>query len=436
MIRISGDDALTVADKVFRAASGEKLSELPGYVCRYGRIFDGERELDDGIASVFLAPHSFTGENVAEITCHGGIYITERVLLAVYSAGARPAAAGEFTKRAFLNGKMSLTQAEAVMDIISAQGEQFMRCAHEAKEGAVFRRIKGISERLTKLLGDLAAWVDYPEEDIPIVTESDIELSLGDILSEISRAKESFYQGRILRDGVETAIIGRPNVGKSTLMNLLSGFERSIVTDIAGTTRDVVEETVRVGNVILRLSDTAGIRTADNVVEEVGVRLAEKKLSESSLILAVFDSSCPLSEEDIEITEKLRGRNVVAVINKSDLAARLDIEFIKKNFEHFVYISAKTGEGAEQLTAAVEDIFKTAGLEPAAGIIANERQRVCLERAETAAFEALGAVKSGLTFDAVTVLLDDAAAALYELTGERVTEAVVDEVFSRFCVGK
>lgn len=439
VVRISGGNALAAADRVFKPRSSNiPPSEMAGYSCAYGVVCDGDEIIDDGVLTVFRAPKSYTGEDVVEISCHGGIFVTEQVLRLVLKNGAVPAEAGEFTKRAFLNGKMSLTQAEAVMDVISAGGRAELRCASALREGALFRRIKAVSDSVLGLLGSLAAWVDYPEDDIPAVDESQIESVLKNALAELRSLLESYDSGRILRQGVDTAITGKPNVGKSTLMNLLAGCERSIVTDIAGTTRDIVEESVRLGDAVLRLSDTAGIRSTEDAVESFGVRLAQKKLDTAELILAVFDGGVPISEEDISVAESCRGKRAVAVLNKSDLPRQFDFSQIEDCFGTVIEISAKNGgsESTEKLTAAVESLLKTAELSPEAGMLANERQRVCAERAMAAFDEALAALRSGATLDAVNVLIDDGENALLELTGERASEAVANEVFAHFCVGK
>ncbi len=437
VIRISGEDALTVADKVFRPVSHKTMpSEMEGYTCAYGRIADGENILDDGVITVFRAPRSYTGENVAEISCHGGIFVTEQILGLILSKGAEPAQAGEFTKRAFLNGKMSLTQAEAVADIISADGMAGLRCAEALRDGALYRRIKSVSDGMLKLLGSLAAWVDYPDDDIPAVEEYEIAAALEKGISDLRELLASYGSGRIIREGLDTVIAGRPNVGKSTLMNLLSGCERSIVTDIAGTTRDIVEESVRLGDIVLRLSDTAGIRETADLVESVGVDRAKKKLDTADLILAVFDTGAEITSEDIDLAEKCRGRNAVAVLNKSDLEQRFDFSRIEDCFKDMVTVSAGKGEGLEQLRAAIEKVCGLANFSPDMGILANERQRLCAQKAKDCFEEALDALKSGATFDAVTILIDDGENYLLELTGEKASEAVVDEVFSRFCVGK
>lgn len=437
VIRISGEDALSAADRIFQPVSRKILpSEMEGYSCAYGKIVNGEEVLDDGVLTVFRAPKSYTGEDVVEISCHGGIFVTEQILRLILSGGVKAAGAGEFTKRAFLNGKMSLTQAEAVMDIISADGSAGLRCAESLREGALFRRIKKVSDGMLKLLGSLAAWVDYPDDDIPAVEEYEISAVLEAGIADLDKLLNSYESGRIVREGADTAIVGKPNVGKSTLMNLLAGCERSIVSDTAGTTRDVVEESVRLGDIVLRLSDTAGIHDTDDTVESIGVDRARKKLDAADLILAVFDAGSEITAEDRELAERCRGRNAIAVLNKSDLTQKFDFSEISDFFKDSVTVSAEKGEGLERLVSAVEKLYGMSGFAPDMGVLANERQRSCAERARLCFKEALDALKAGATFDAVTILIDDGENSLLELTGEKASEAVVDEVFSRFCVGK
>lgn len=435
VIRISGEEALAVADKIFTPISSkEKPSQMSGYTCAYGKI----AEIDDGVLTVFRAPRSYTGEDVAEISCHGGIFVTEQVLRLALQSGAVPAEAGEFTKRAFLNGKMNLTQAEAVMDTISAGGKAELRSAAALRDGALFRRIKSVSDKIVKLLGSLAAWVDYPEDDIPAVDEKEIEDVLTAASSELEELLKGYDNGRIIRQGIDTAIVGKPNVGKSTLMNLLSGCERSIVTEIAGTTRDIVEESVRLGDVVLRLSDTAGIHATEDIVENQGVRLAKKKLEAAQLVLAVFDTGEALTDEDISLAESCNGKLALAILNKSDLEQRFNFNKISHCFGESVFISAKSGKSEElaKISEALGKLLKTEEFSPESGELANERQRHCAERAKAAFDEARQALRGGATLDAVTILIDDGENALLELTGERASEAVVDEVFSHFCVGK
>lgn len=436
VIRISGERAFEVAEKIFVPAGDKKVADMRGYTCAYGEAFDGEERLDDCILTVFRAPHSFTGEDTAEISCHGGIYVTRRILRAALANGAVMAQAGEFTKRAFLNGKIDLTQAESVMDIISAKGERELKMAENIREGAAYKAVRKISDRLMNMLGSLAAWTDYPDEDIPEVEPETMRTELENIRAELESLIRNYDSGRILREGVSTVIVGRPNVGKSTLFNALSGCERSIVTDIAGTTRDAVEETVKLGDVTLRLMDTAGIRETSDKIEEIGVNIAQKAIESAELVIAVFDGSEKMSDDDVNIINKINFNNSVAVVNKNDLSTVIDITELEKHFKHIVYLSAKENSGTDELCACIEDIFSLN--EPFFNdvTVANERQKkcvdVCLENVE----KAVEAIECGEMLDAVNVLIDYAEQSLLELIGEKITDAVVDEVFSRFCVGK
>ena len=439
VIRISGNDALRAADMVFTPLSDNKIpSDMKGYTCAYGYYTDenGER-IDDGIVTVFKAPHSYTGEDIAELSCHGGIYVTERLLSRIYKCGVSPAQAGEFTKRAFLNGKMSLTQAEAVADIISADGEAYRRSAVLMREGALFGRITSVSEKLLHLLGDIAAWVDYPEDDIPEVTDENLISSLTDIYNELNMIASTYNYGKIIREGIDTVIAGKPNVGKSTLMNLLAGCERSIVTDIAGTTRDIVEESVRLGDIVLKLSDTAGIHSTEDIIEGIGVEKAKSRIAGAKLVIAVFDNSMPADDDDRQLIEICKGApNVIAVINKSDKPNLLNEKYITDNFRNTVSMSAESGEGTQKLKDILYDMFIKENISSDGAVIANERQKNCIDRAAERVAEAISAVKSSVTLDAVEIILDEAENYLLELTGERTSEAVVNEVFSHFCVGK
>ena len=437
VIRISGKDALKVAKAVFRPLSCGDVSSMAGYSCAYGQIVDGHKAVDDGVLTVFRAPRSYTGEDVCEISCHGGIYVTKRVLRLCLENGAEPADRGEFTKRAFLNGKMSLTQAEAVMDTISAQGEYALNSANLARSGKLFEQIKALTDKLVDILGELAAWVDYPEEDLPAVEQTALEKSLDGGVRSLHRILENYDRGLIFKNGIDTCIAGKPNVGKSAMMNMLLGFERSIVTDVAGTTRDVVQESVRLGRVILKLSDTAGIHETADKVEKLGVELAKKRLDSAMLILAVFDSSRELDAQDRQLLEYISGldKKRLLILNKTDLESAADKAQLEK-YGKVIEISAKNGQGIEDLQSAVEELFGTADYDPGSDIFANERQMHCVRTAHRYLTGALESLRSGQTLDAVTVMIDFAANALLELTGEKATEAVVNNVFSKFCVGK
>lgn len=436
VIRISGSSALKVADCIFHAVNGKKAAEMEGYTCAYGFAYDGEEKLDDCILTVFKAPHSYTGEDTAEISCHGGLYVSKRILRAALKNGAVNAGAGEFTKRAFLNGKLDLTQAEAVMDIISAKSSRELKMAESLREGAAFRRADNASDKLLKILGDLAAWADYPEEDIPEVKPETLISALKEVYSDLSLLTEQYDYGRILREGISTAIVGRPNVGKSTLFNCLSGCERSIVTDIAGTTRDAIEESVRLGEITLRLADTAGIRKTDNEIEEIGVEIAQKRVNESELVIAVFDGSCPLTKDDLNIIDLIKNKKCIAVVNKNDKEQLLEDNVLRNYIQQIVYLSARDSNGIDELQKAVEAVLGLNELDFDTVTAANERQKSCIDSALSCVQNAIEDIESGVLLDAATILIDEAEKYLLELTGQRITEAVVDEVFSRFCVGK
>lgn len=436
VIRISGENAVQVAEKVFRPSGNKNIKDMSGYTCAYGIAHDDGERLDDCILTVFKAPHSYTGEDVVEISCHGGIYVTKRILRAILKNGAENAGAGEFTKRAYLNGKLDLTQAEAVMDIISAKGERELKMAETLREGMAFKKAKKCSDKLMKILGDLGAWADYPEEDIPEVRPENLCRELSEVQSDLLSLVENYDCGRIIREGVSAVIIGRPNVGKSTLFNCLSGCERSIVTDIAGTTRDIVEESVKIGDIVLRLSDTAGIRQTNDIIEGIGVDNAKKLINSSELIIAVFDGNSPLTEDDLKLINQVDSKKTIAVINKSDLGICPDVSEIEKHIGRTVYLSAKENDGIEKLQSAIESVFEINENSFSSVAVANERQKNCIDSALVCVKSAISALENGELLDAVNVLIDEAEQYLLNLTGEKVTDAVVDEVFSRFCVGK
>ncbi len=438
VIRISGQCAFSCADQFFQPVRGSLPSLMQGYTCSYGYFINQNQEiLDDVVLTVFRSPHSYTGEDVVEISCHGGRFLSQKILRTILSdINVRLAEAGEFTKRAFLNGKLSLTQAEAVADLISASGENAVRYARTLRDGATFRKISQFSNLILEMLSDLAVWADYPDEDIPGVDADTLGVKMQHLLSDMKQLMSSYDYGRILREGLHTVIAGKPNVGKSTLFNALSGCERSIVTDIAGTTRDVVEEQIRLGDVILRLSDTAGVHDTADKVEQIGVERSLSSLGQADLVLAVFDMSQPLSDEDKLLIQRLPHDKTIIVYNKSDKSLPdFGADFHFSPVET-VEISAKNQDNLTELQNAVQRFANRHATPAEDGMIANERQRICLKNALCAVQEALDALSMGLAFDAVTVSLAAAADALLQLTGEKVTDKVVDTVFSRFCVGK
>ena len=437
IVRISGGEAFAVAEKVFRGVSGKKLSQMKGYTAQLGGAYTpGGEKLDDVVALVYRGPKSYTGEDVVELSCHGGLYMTKRLLQLVLDAGAAPAGPGEFTRRAFLNGKMDLAQAEAVMGLISASGEQARKAALAGSTGVLSRKIESIKQGLLEQAAHLAAWADFPEEDVPQVEEAALLEGIRQGEAALEELLQGFDRGRMYREGLVTVIAGRPNAGKSTLMNLLSGCQRSIVTQYAGTTRDVVEETVMVAGVPLRLADTAGIRDTDDPVESIGVQAARQRLETAQLVLAVFDSSQALEKEDWELMDALEKVPAIAIVNKSDLPTRMDVEAIQKRFEKTVSLSAATGEGLAALEQALSEILDTKVFHPQEGVLFTQRQRMDAQTALDSLREGEQALVLGLTLDAVTVCVEDALHALAALTGEQVSEEIVDRVFEEFCVGK
>lgn len=438
VIRISGDKAIEIADKVFKPQDGSSLSDLKGYRAKFGSIvFEGET-FDDAVALVFRAPKSYTGEDVAELSVHGGLFIVERTLEAVFAAGAVPAEAGEFTKRAFLNGKMDLTQAESVADLISAQGETAAKASYNALQGALSNKINGVLDSLTDCSASMAAWVDYPDEEIPELDDSSLADTLEKAKAALTELLKTYDNGQAMIQGVDTAIVGRPNAGKSTLMNLLSGREKSIVTTVEGTTRDVVEDVVRLGELVLHLNDTAGLRESDDEVESIGIERAYQKIESAMLVLPVFDSSRPLNAEDLGLIDICKNKRAVAIINKTDLptAAETDIPLITSAFDHCVFISAKNCRDTAELERAIKEEIGASDFDASAPMLANQRQKLCCQRALEDITEAAGCIDLGITRDAVNVLIDDAINELLSLTGKKATVEVVNNIFSRFCVGK
>ena len=435
-LRVSGSEAIEICDKAFVAFSGRKLADLKGYSAAYGKIYDKKQPVDEAVCLVFRAPHSYTGEDVVEITCHGGIFVMKKVLRVILDCGAVPAQAGEFSKRAFLNGKMDLSGAEGIMSVINAQGEQGLSASLNILEGSLSRKTNEINNSLLEICAHISAWVDYPDEEIDEINEDEIISTLSSAQKELQSLLDRFDSGMAVTSGVDAAIIGKPNAGKSTLMNLLTGYDRSIVTDVKGTTRDVVEETVNVDGCILRLSDTAGIRDTGDTVEKLGVERSREKIRRCAVVIAVFDSGEALSKEDTDLIELCKDKPVIPVLNKNDKENLIDTDYIISALGEPVVMSAKDGTGLQELKDRITTLLGTKNFDPNAAMLANERQRQCCIRALDSLKDAENALLSGVTLDAAGVCIDDAVSALLELTGKKASQAVVDKVFSNFCVGK
>lgn len=444
VVRVSGPEAYAVVGEIFTPRNlAKRVAEAKGYTAMLGHYHLRGEEMDETIALFFRAPHSYTGEDVIELSVHGGNAMAQGLLEALYLAGAAPAGPGEFTRRALENGRMSLTQAEAVMEIISAEGRQGAALAKSALDGALARRIAGIQAALQTLAAHLTAWIDYPEEDVPEVSQAELIATLSEQRDTLDQLIAGYGAGAVLRRGVDCVLLGRPNVGKSTLLNLLAGFDRAIVTPIAGTTRDVLEQAVMLGDTGIRLNlfDTAGVREvgADgDAIEAEGIRRSWRKLDEAGLVLAVFDAAQPLSDDDLELARRCQGRPAIAVLNKQDLAGETDVPrgTLKPYFKKIVPMCARDAVGLQALTDAVADLLGTAQLDPEAAQLCSARQLAAATRARDALAEAIAARQNGFGLDAAEVCLTDALQALFDLTGENASDATIEEVFETFCVGK
>ena len=439
VVRLSGAESYPIAARVFRPANAaKKVEDAKGYTAMYGTFREGDEAFDEGVALFFRAPHSYTGEDVVELSCHGGSAVARRLVEACLAAGAQPAAPGEYTRRAFLNGKLGLTQAEAVMDLISADGRQGAALANAALGGALAKKISAQKEALTAIQAHLAAWVDFPEEDVPELDGDHLHRVLSGVKAELDELIHNYQADTVLREGVDCAIVGRPNAGKSTLLNLLAGFDRAIVTPVAGTTRDVVEQAVQLGDIQLNLFDTAGLRETEDAIEAEGIRRSWKKLDEAGLVLAVFDAAQPLTDADLEIAHRCQNRPALAILNKEDLADSTEnaAQTLQPYFKKIITLCAKEADSLQPLTDAVAELLGTAQLDPGAAQLCSARQLAAATRARDAIAEAMKARQAGFGLDATGTCLTDALQALCDLTGEDASDATIEEVFETFCVGK
>ena len=442
IVRVSGAGCFALCDSVFRAANGLPLSAQTARKMVYGEMLDTEkRVIDRGLAVRFPAPRSFTGEDIVELNCHGSPVVLREVLSALFAAGARQAAAGEFTRRAFLNGRLDLTEAEAVIDLIDAQTPAAARNAAAQLDGALYRALAPVQDALLDITSRFYAVVDYPDEDIEDIHPAQIAQALTAAEDALARLLGTARRGKILKNGVRTAIVGRPNAGKSSLLNALAGYERAIVTDIPGTTRDTVEETVLCGDVALRLIDTAGIRDTEDTVEKLGVARSRAAMDSADLVLAVVDGSAPMTQEDLEVL-RLASHcpRWIAVFSKCDLwntkARSVGVIGSVSAPAASVTLSSVTGEGMEDLERAVAELFPAGANADAGALLTDARQEEAALRARRAVVRAREALEAGFTPDAVLTDAEEALEAVGELTGRTAKEEIVERIFSRFCVGK
>ena len=440
IIRISGSEALAVGEALFKAASGKHLGAYPVNTLVYGHVYDQDGSLVDEVLAVYMrAPRSYTAEDVVELQCHGGVQALKKLLQLTYAAGARPAEPGEFTKRAFLNGRIDLTQAEAVMDIIRSRSEAGLKLAARQQQGQLAGELRSIRKALVDVIVNLEAVIDYPEEDIEDVTYGAVQENIGVAVSKIEGLLAHAHTGKILREGLRTAIVGRPNVGKSSLLNALLREERAIVSQYAGTTRDVIEEQLLLDGVPLVLADTAGIRSTDDFVEKIGVEKSRRLLQDSELVICVIDGSAGLTAEDEAILEAAEGKPCVIIVNKSDLELAVDIEALRQRFgaDKVMMLSAKTLSGIEDFSAWLKNyVYGSEGTLGDGVYIQNARQERLLREGLQALVDAAQAAENMLPYDCIVIDVRTAIELLGEITGDTVQDEIINEIFSRFCIGK
>jgi tRNA modification GTPase len=443
IVRLSGSTALDIADRIFVTRHGIRPSTLPGYSVRYGRVVDPvtNRTIDEAILLVMRAPRSYTGEDVVEFQCHGGVVVVQRVLEAALREGARLAEPGEFTKRAFLNGRIDLSQAEAVMDVVRSRTEASLAVAVDQLEGSLSRRIGAIREHLYDLVVRVEAVIDYPEDDIPEMEMDEMADVIREGIAELDRLIATADQGKVLREGLKAVITGKPNVGKSSLLNRLLDEQRALVTDIPGTTRDTIEEVLNLKGIPLRLIDTAGIRESVDLVERLGVERAVQLLKEADLIIHVLDGSVPLTSEDFQILARTKDKQRVIVINKSDLPRVWNLSDLPGDDlqgAKVVEISLLEGELDPLVDGIVELVTHGMMREGTSShaIVTRARHKAALEHAKADLEQALATLEQGLPLDLISVGLQGALEHLGEITGETVRENVIERIFAQFCIGK
>jgi tRNA modification GTPase len=442
IVRLSGDEAIQIADKIFKGVGGKRLKDVPSHTIHYGHIIDPSsgQTVEEVMVTVMRAPKTFTREDVVEINCHGGLVSVNRVLQLVLTNGARLAEPGEFTKRAFLNGRIDLSQAEAVMDLIRAKTDRAMNVALSQMEGRLSKLIRGLRQTILETLAHVEVNIDYPEyDDVEEMTHKILIEKAIYVRDEINKLLQTSQQGKILREGLATVIIGRPNVGKSSLLNSLVHENKAIVTDIPGTTRDVIEEYVNVRGVPLKLIDTAGIRETEDIVERIGVERSRQVLKEADLILLVLNYSEELTPEDEQLFEAIKGMDAIIIVNKTDLPQRINIERVKELADNRPVITTSLLEekGIDELEEAISSLFFTGAIEASdLTYVSNSRHIALLHQAKKAIEEAIAGIEAGVPIDIVQIDLTRTWELLGEIIGDTVHESLIDQLFSQFCLGK
>ena len=438
IIRLSGEKCFEILERIFNP---KNKGDIKGYTIKYGNIVDKEKNevIDEVLVSYFVAPRSYTRENMCEINSHGGIVVENRILEECIKNGAVLAEPGEFTKRAFLNGRIDLSQAEAIIDIINSKTEQEMKVAQKQLEGSLSTKIKEIQTSILDIMADIEASIDYPEYDIEETTNKKISDTLDNVEEKLKKLEESFKSGKILKEGIKTAIVGKPNVGKSSLLNMILGENRAIVSDIEGTTRDTIEEYINVKGIPLKIIDTAGIRNTNDEIEQIGVKRSINITNDAELIIAVFDDSRAFEKEDEKILDLIKNKNAIILINKIDLNKNMIInnEKVLERKKKVIEFSTTEEKGLEKLYETIEEMFKLNEIESDnTEIITNTRQKQQIIFALEATQKARNSLKEGMPVDITAICLKEILEHISEITGENVSEDIINEIFKKFCLGK
>lgn len=430
IVRLSGDEAIKITNKSFK---GKNLEKVKSHTIHYGHIVDKDKTIDEVMVSVFKAPKSFTTENIVEINCHGGVFVANKILELMLINGARSANPGEFTERAFLNGRIDLTQAEAVMDVIEAKSDLSLSLANKGLDGVIYNLITDLRSDLLNIIANIEVNIDYPEyDDVEELSNNVLKPSIQNLVKKISNILEKAHYGKIIKDGIKTAIIGRPNVGKSSLLNALLREDKAIVTEIQGTTRDIVEGNINIGGIILNLIDTAGIRESTDIVEKIGINKAKDMIEEAELILFVLDNNQPLTEEDKSLLELTNNTKRIIIINKADLNNELNF-----SFEHSIAVSALHKTGIDKLENEIRDMFLSGKINLTdQTYISNARHIAKLTETLNALNDSLGSIDISMPVDMVEIDLKSAWLLLGEIIGDTSSSSLLDELFSKFCLGK
>lgn len=439
IIRISGEKSLQVAQSIFKSKSGKMIKDYNARTLIYGTVVDNEKVIDEVLVAYMKGPNSYTAEDVIEINCHGGFISVKKILELILSKGVRLAEAGEFTKKAFLNGRIDLSQAEAIIDVIKSKTDMAHEVAQSQLEGSLAKKIKDLRMNVTEVLAHLEVSIDFAEEDVEEITYQTLEEKALELRNEIKKLYDTAESGKILRDGLKTVIVGKPNVGKSSLLNSILGENRAIVTDIAGTTRDVIEEFVNIKGIPLKIVDTAGIRETEDVVEKIGVEKSRESFSTADLVIMVLDASRKLSEEDMEILESLKNKKTIVLLNKMDLEPQIELEKIEEfvNSEDIIKISALKHQGIEELQDKIEAMVYHGSVKNSSNLmITNSRHKDALFKAYESINDAISAIEQRMPYDFIEVDFKNIWDYLGYINGDTVREDLLDTIFANFCIGK